>query len=362
MQDIRTFVYFDLEATGLKSSGRPRVCEISLVAVDASDIQDLHESLLKSISARTNEDSIIQVETSSPRIVNKLTLCVYPMAIIDPLVSDMTGLDNYNLTDQSKFDRNIGNLLDIFLSCLPSPVCLVAHNGSKYDFPLLKAEMEKVGTKLGSKILCVDSYLGIKSIIKNSQQIGNELKAVTELVNVGEFDKVMMEGTCTHCAQLKTKIECNGVKQLSSCSKTLEENLIHQEAGHSINAIPASTVSQQKNEATPTRSISLLYPKRRPKKFKIINHADKSKCRKKLEFSDSNVPTSFSLINLHKHFFGCLPNKSHGAEVDCLALMRITAMLGNDWLEWAQQNCTQFEECEIMWSMPRESWTVWSSI
>jgi hypothetical protein len=42
---------------------------------------------------------------------------------------------------------------------LPSTVCLVAHN-----FPLLKAEMEKVGTKLESQILCVDSYLGIREI------------------------------------------------------------------------------------------------------------------------------------------------------------------------------------------------------
>ena len=164
MQDIRTFVYFDLEATGLKSSGRPRVCEISLIAVDTSDILELHESLLNITSDRTNEDTSIQVETFSPRILNKLTLCVYPMATIVPLVSSMTGLDNYNLTGQSKFDRNIGNLLNIFLSCLPSPVCLVAHNGSEYDFPLLKAEMEKAGTKLGSEILCVDSYLGIKSI------------------------------------------------------------------------------------------------------------------------------------------------------------------------------------------------------
>ena len=345
MQDIRTFVYFDLEATGLKSSGRPRVCEISLIAVDTSDILELHESLLNSISGRTNEDTIIQVETCCPRIVNKLTLCVYPMATIVPLVSSITGLDNYNLTDQSKFDNNIGNLLKIFLSCLPSPVCLVAHNGSQYDFPLLKAEMEKAGTKLGSEILCVDSYLGIQSIIKNSQQIGSEIKAVTELANAGEFDKVMMEETC---AQLKTRIESDRVNHLQG-------NLIHPEAGHSISAISVSTVSQQKNESTPNRSISLLYPKRRPKKLKEINYADKSKCRKKLEFSDCNMPTSFSLINLRKHFFGCPPNKSHGAQVDCLALMRITAVLGNDWLEWAQQNCTQFDECEIMWSMPRES-------
>ena len=122
MQDIRTFVYFDLEATGLKSSGRPRVCEISLIAVNTSDIQDFHKPLLNRISDRTHEDTIIQIEKCSPRIMNKFTICVYPMATIVPFVSGMTGLDNYHLTGQSKFDRNIGNLLNMFLSCLPSPV------------------------------------------------------------------------------------------------------------------------------------------------------------------------------------------------------------------------------------------------
>ena len=285
MEDIRTFVYFDVEATGLKSSGRPRVCEISLLAVGTSDILDLHKSLLNCISDRTDEDTIIQVETCSPRIMNKLTLCVYPMATIVPLVSSMTGLDNYNLTGQSKFDKNIGNLLDIFLSRLPSPVCLVAHNGSQYDFPLLRAEMEKAGTNLGSQILCVDSYLGMKSIMMNRHQISSELKAVTELANAGEFDTDMMEGTCT---TLKTGF----------LSETLKN---------------WATVAKQKNESTPTRSISLLYEKQRKKKLQEINHAEKSMCRRKLDFSDFKMPTSFSLINLHKHFFGCPPKESHGA-------------------------------------------------
>ena len=100
----------------------------------------------------------------SPRILNKLTICVYPMATIVPLVSDLTGLDNYNLSGQSKFTKNTGNLVNNFLALLPSPVCLVAHNGNAYDFPLLKAEMEKSGTMLNSEILCVDAYVGIKEI------------------------------------------------------------------------------------------------------------------------------------------------------------------------------------------------------
>ena len=78
-------------------------------------------ALLNSLNGRTNEDTIIQVETFPPRSEKKLILCVYPRATIVPFVFSMTGLDNYNQTGQSKFGRKIGNLFHIFLSCLPSP-------------------------------------------------------------------------------------------------------------------------------------------------------------------------------------------------------------------------------------------------
>ena len=42
MSEIKTLVYFDLEATGLKNSGRPRISEISLVAVNIEDVLELH--------------------------------------------------------------------------------------------------------------------------------------------------------------------------------------------------------------------------------------------------------------------------------------------------------------------------------
>ena len=32
-----------------------------------------------------------------PRVLNKLVMCVYPMATILPKVTELTGLDNYNL-------------------------------------------------------------------------------------------------------------------------------------------------------------------------------------------------------------------------------------------------------------------------
>ena len=231
--DIKTLVYFDLEATGLKSCGRPRISEISFVAVNTQDVQDLHSRIVNRIVDNKYGEKI---ESILPRVINKLTLCVYPVATVPPIVSDITGLDNYNLDGQARFDKNTALLLNSFLDRLPSPVCLVAHNGDLYDFPLLKAEMEHSGTELGYHLLCADSYVGIKELFKNKDGL--------------------------------------------------------------------------------------------------------------------STPSSFSLINLHKHLLGCPPEQSHGAEADCLALLRVTAVLGEEFLNWVHDNYYKLRHCHVMWSMP----------
>ena len=153
-------------------------------------------------------EQILDLETFLPRVLNKLTLCVYPMATIMPEVSRLTGLDNYNLIDQSRFDKRTGDLIKAFFSRLPFPVCLVAFNGNLYDFPLLQAELVKLGIELGSDIFCVDSYVGLKEIFKNSMNkplaveakpaerenleektVEKELQSIKILLETGEFDK-----------------------------------------------------------------------------------------------------------------------------------------------------------------------------
>ena len=166
MSSIKTIVYFDLEATGLKSSGRPRITEISFVAVNSENLEDLNLQIKNYLRNQNNEDYAFKLESLFPRVLNELTLCVYPMATIFPDVTDITELDNYNFSEQTKFDATTGDLLNSFLDRLPAPVCLVAHNGDFYDFPLLKAELEKVGVQLRPGILCADSYIGIKAIFK----------------------------------------------------------------------------------------------------------------------------------------------------------------------------------------------------
>ena len=129
---MKTLVYIDIEATGLKSLGRPRISEITFVANDTREILNTNHKLMEKLNNTKSPEHILELETLLPRVLNKLTLCVYPMATIMPEVSRLTGLDNYNLSDQSRFDKRTGYLLKAFLSRLPFPVCLVAHNGDLY--------------------------------------------------------------------------------------------------------------------------------------------------------------------------------------------------------------------------------------
>ena len=335
MTGIKTLVYFDLEATGLKSSGRPRICELSLLAVNFQDVSVFNAALTASLENAKCESDLLQVRNLAPRMLNKLTLCVFPMATISPLISELTGLDNYNLTGQSKFNKNTGNLIDSFLNLLPSPVCLVAHNGNAYDFPLLMAELEKSGTKLNSEILCVDSYTGIKEIyrkrfeiikegdammeeMKKTEEcfmIAMEMDLVTNLIKAGQFESEIEEQTCDEVNKLSDNIE----------------------------------LSKEENESSPIRHQVEHKHSLVPRKKKPVKCAEKHISRRKLDFSIQTPPKSFSLINLHKHLLGFPPNQSHGAEADCFALLRTTAMLGSDWMNWVQQNNQLFASCRRMW-------------
>ena len=81
-------------------------------------------------------------------------LCIYPSRLVDPEATNKTKLDNYNLEHQSRFDEDVFNLIYSFLNRLKKPICLIAHNGYKFDFPILRSEIEKLG-KVNFKCLFV---------------------------------------------------------------------------------------------------------------------------------------------------------------------------------------------------------------
>ena len=106
------------------------------------------------------------------------------------------------------------------------------------------------------------------------------------------------------------------------------------------------------NELTPTNR-KVLSTNKHQIKMGYLPNTISMMARKKLSFFFTQYSNIFFLyINLHKHFFCCLPAQSHGAKADCLTLLRITSVLGEEWLNWLNSNCYHFTNCKVMWGQP----------
>ncbi|XP_007953481.1 three-prime repair exonuclease 1 [Orycteropus afer afer] len=155
----QTLIFLDLEATGLPFS-QPKVTELCLLAI--------HRCALENPPAPQGSPHTVP---PLPRVVDKLSLCVAPGKACSPAASNITGLSTAALTAHGRqcFNANLVNLLRAFLQRQPPPWCLVAHNGDRYDFPLLQAELAALG--LASALdgaLCVDSITALKALERAS--------------------------------------------------------------------------------------------------------------------------------------------------------------------------------------------------
>ncbi|CAI5795949.1 three prime repair exonuclease 2 [Podarcis lilfordi] len=160
LQDFQTFVFLDLETTGLPHD-RPRLAELCLFAVHRRSLQC----------------SPLPGTPQLPRIIDKLTLCVDPQKPFTLEAERITGLSNQNLKENRKADFNSGvvDILKGFLCRQMGPVCLVAHNGLGFDFPLLRAELWRVGTDLPPSTGCLDTLPALKELERSpgmSYQLG----------------------------------------------------------------------------------------------------------------------------------------------------------------------------------------------
>uniref|UniRef100_A0A8C0HYG5 exodeoxyribonuclease III n=2 Tax=Balaenoptera musculus TaxID=9771 RepID=A0A8C0HYG5_BALMU len=152
---VQTLIFLDLEATGLPFS-QPKVTELCLLAI--------HRWALERLPTPQGPPSTVP---PPPRVLDKLSLCVAPGKACSPAASEITGLSTAVLAAHGRqcFDANLANMLRAFLQRQPQPWCLVAHNGDRYDFPLLQAELAVLG--LASALdgaFCVDSIAALKAL------------------------------------------------------------------------------------------------------------------------------------------------------------------------------------------------------
>lgn len=85
-RQIKTFVFFDLEGTGL--SDNPRITEITMVAMHRSSGEEMVYRAQKALWAPGTNDQ----PPNLPRVINKLSVCIYPMKPICFEAAEITGL------------------------------------------------------------------------------------------------------------------------------------------------------------------------------------------------------------------------------------------------------------------------------
>ncbi|XP_057369139.1 three-prime repair exonuclease 1-like [Daphnia carinata] len=161
IKTCNSLVFFDLETTGIPAFHSPKITELSFCAVERN--QFLHGQ-----------------PKQVPRVTNRLNLCIYPSRLVDPVASDKTKLDNYNLEHQSKFDEDVFNVIYSFLNRLKKPVCLIAHNGFRFDFPILRSEIAKLDKELPDEIFCADSLHIFRKLQRPSANSSSVIEDTTK--------------------------------------------------------------------------------------------------------------------------------------------------------------------------------------
>jgi len=337
-KEIQTLVFFDCEATGL--SGH-RLTEISLVAVHLDEYKLYCRTLKKKLTeAKDNETHKLNLDNTYPRVMNKLTLAVNPMAIVPLRVEDITGLSNYNLEHQPKFGDGPAETIQRFLSSLPGPVSLIAHNGIKFDFPLLRNEMKKASMSLTSDLLCTDSIVFFRSFYQDDQENSKPVLLLTDTPSNPEVaaPAVRIVAPVTPprpLASKPTELTSELLKTPEPCKKT-------------TSLLPPGTPVKKDLQQT---SLLLDTPPPTIRKKRTTTSTAEDPCHvtptKLARSSDGeddlyypglrSSPIGFSLGVLHKHLFGRNPVASHGSEIDCLVLLKCLAVFGNSFIKW--MNC-----------------------
>lgn len=160
-REISTFVFMDLEATGLPPS-RPKIAEMCMVSVSRHAFENPQYT-----------NSFTKPIPSFPRVADKLCVCINPDKPFTPTASSITGLSNemFAINKRQPFNLHIMHMITAFFRRQDPPICLVAHNGCNYDFPLLKAELSALGISALDEIYCADTIKAMKALDRANNEL-----------------------------------------------------------------------------------------------------------------------------------------------------------------------------------------------
>lgn len=147
------------------------------------------------------------------------------------------GLSNQLLENQTHFSSDTVSLINGFLSQHQSPICLVAHNGNNFDYPLLRTEINKTKSTL-EDVVCVDSLVAFQQLyLEEQERHKNSCDTVDFSLPIeftDEYDKILLQ------AAQDIENKCNGkVSQAQIANETTPKKQI---IGSSSNSIPTKKI------------------------------------------------------------------------------------------------------------------------
>lgn len=161
MAPIQSYVFFDLETTSLPKleSNKTKITELSIVVVKRRHLLNTTPGKL-------------------PRVQNKLVLCFNPEREFNPKASTKSDLNNDLLQFETIFDEQVFNTINMFLGRQEKPLCLIAHNGYNFEFPIVKNHFEALNAHLDADVMCADSLYAFYDIYETNKTFHGPIPSV----------------------------------------------------------------------------------------------------------------------------------------------------------------------------------------
>lgn len=332
---IKTVAFFDLETTGLPDLEffRTKITEISIVACSVEHL----------LATTWNE---------TPRVLHKITLCLNPYKRIDLKASEVTGLTNELLEHENKFDKNTMNLIECYLFQLQQPVCLIAHNGNKFDFPLLRKQYEAAEGSFPHTLKCCDSLPVFQKI---DEMIEQKLKLLKDPYSLQQWngakdDNSLLVNLDTQQLPDSTtsqKYDADGIDMIFDEMIKSELKQIEQMEQENKKPPDGILTRQAINESTPNKptKVSNLHavaqiipvPKKRATAIKRELFPSTSTLQTR-----QSTKGKFTLREIYRRFYQAYPENSHDSESDVMSLLKCAVACKTDFMEIVNKTCVVF--------------------
>lgn len=233
-------------------------------------------------------------------------------------------------------------LIALFLHRLQSPACLVAHNGNRFDFVILKKELEALKAQLPDNTYCVDSLPLFQALEQDRERkekavqenADNEL-ADLELTAITAMEE--LEGSSSTLSQMQMLNETT--PQRSKITENYKKALrSYLDVTPSTPDQPSQTSRQRKS---PPRSKRQLFPT----EGESSNSASPpSTPVPTTQLSPSQPKKRFRLCDVHERLLGVPPKISHYAECDVEALLKCAIAEGSAFVAYAEEHGVKFQD------------------